>query len=72
MDRYYKASYDYDSCRKLSKCELTTGEIEGLAGTMDTEGYFDRASGVLINCRECLLSVEVRQKLFTSTFLPLS
>lgn len=54
--RYYVATYS-DAC--TSSCPLVTGAAKSLAGNMDTTGAFDRASGVLKGCFDCLKSVEI-------------
>eukprot|EP01043_Picozoa_sp_COSAG02_P063633 COSAG02_NODE_9075_length_2341_cov_2.347904_2_plen_95_part_00 len=55
--RYYVASYAAARC--TPKCRLVGGRAEGLAGTLDATGAFDRASGVLKGCLDCLIGVEI-------------
>jgi rubredoxin len=55
--RYYVASYEASKCG--ASCPLVGGGARGLAGNIDTKGAFDRASGVLKGCFDCLLAVKI-------------
>eukprot|EP01052_Picozoa_sp_SAG31_P038525 SAG31_NODE_5168_length_2702_cov_2.425663_1_plen_355_part_00 len=55
--RYYVASYDAARC--ASTCPLLDGHAKSLAGSIDVDGVFDRAAGVLKGCFDCVIDVQV-------------
>merc|ERR1739841_100956 len=51
--RYYMVFYDKDTCMELN------GMAANLAGNLDKDDLFDRASGVFKPCWDSVLSVEM-------------